>query len=78
MFGVTHAAIQFPIYEYLKQVASGIISAYLTIVYLVYICAETKEVSNHVQTVLIASVVSKTIATILIFPHEVFVNHQLN
>ena len=76
LFGVTHAAIQFPIYEYLKHGTQGICDAHFANI--VYIYDNKDEVSHQIQGVFIASMVSKAIATILIFPHEVFTFPKLH
>eukprot|EP00475_Leptophrys_vorax_P025855 TRINITY_DN3618_c0_g1_i2.p2 TRINITY_DN3618_c0_g1~~TRINITY_DN3618_c0_g1_i2.p2 ORF type:complete len:120 (-),score=20.99 TRINITY_DN3618_c0_g1_i2:45-404(-) len=49
LFGTVHAAIQFPLYEYLK---------------------ETQKTKNGEPNILLASVVSKIIASSITYPHE--------
>lgn len=54
MLGLSHVAVQFPLYEWLKEISR-----------------EDNEESNSLLSIIVASSISKVIATVLTYPHDV-------
>ncbi|KAI9657535.1 MAG: hypothetical protein M1831_004151 [Alyxoria varia] len=64
LLGLTHVAIQFPLYEYCKLRFTGVEMGQ-------QVAGDTREQGNHTLGVLAATFVSKVCATTATYPHEV-------